>query len=201
MQYILSRRIRQKTSTVINFQFWESLGIKNLERQRGGKNLCLFLLMRALTIFKFLFVCLFFLTVFVLCFFSFGIIQVVIIFKRQQLSYCSGSSISIFFLSYCGGQVCFLHNHMEKCNFTSQEYCMVSGVQKTVCMYFFIARVRDLYSFFQVKLKLFFNFLKIFYLWGEPRSRPCYKKGFTPHSHLYFFKVFQEVVLLRQVVL
>ena len=25
-------------------------------------------------------------------------------------------------------------------------------------------------------MKLFFNFLKIFYLWGEPRSRPCYKK-------------------------
>jgi len=41
MQYILSKRIRQKTSTVINFQFWE-FGNKEFGEREGGKSLFVF---------------------------------------------------------------------------------------------------------------------------------------------------------------
>ena len=82
---------------------------------------------------------------------------------------------------------------MEKCNFTSQEYCMVSGVQKTVCMYFFIARVRDLYSFFLGKIEIIFQFPKNLFIYGGNRARaPVTKKGFTSHSHLILFQGFSR---------
>ena len=98
--------------------------------------------------------------------------------------------VSVFFFSYCGGQVFFLHNHMEKCNFTSQEYCMVSGVQKTVCMYFFIARVRDLYSFFLGKIEIIFQFPKNLLFMGGTALAPLLQKKGLLHTATFTFSRF-----------
>ena len=104
-----------------------------------------------------------------------------------------------FFLSYCGGQVFFFYTITWKNVILHLKNIVWFLVYKrqSVCI-FFIARVRDLYSFFLGKIEIIFQFPKNLFIYGGNRARaPVTKKGFTSHSHLYFFKVFQEVVLLR----
>ena len=99
--------------------------------------------------------------------------------------------VSVFFFSFLLWWTSFfLHNHMEKCNFTSQEYCMVSGVQKTVCMYFFIARVRDLYSFFLGKIEIIFQFPKNLLFMGGTALAPLLQKKGLLHTATFTFSRF-----------
>lgn len=96
-----------------------------------------------------------------------------------------------FFLSYCGGQVFFLHNHMEKCNFTSQEYCMVSGVQKTVCMYFFHSKSeRFVFFFFLGKIEIIFQFPKNLLFMGGTALAPLLQKKGLLHTATFTFSRF-----------
>ena len=102
--------------------------------------------------------------------------------------------VSVFFFSFLLWWTSFfLNNHMEKCNFTSQEYCMVSGVQKTVCMYFFHSKSERFVFFFLGKIEIIFQFPKNLFIYGGNRARaPVTKKGFTSHSHLLLFQGFSR---------
>lgn len=67
---------------------------------------------------------------------------------------------------------------MEKCNFTSQEYCMVSGVQKTVCMYFFHSKSERFvfFFFFLDKIEIIFQFPKNLLFMGGTALAPLLQK-------------------------